>query len=501
MRQLRTYQQDALSSLKHSLLGGHKRPILQLPTGGGKTLIASSIVHGARRKGNRVCFVVPAIELIDQTVAAFHDEGIRDVGVIQADHPMTDYSQPVQVASVQTISRREFPDTDVVVVDEAHKAFKKVFQWMQDKPDMVFVGLSATPWTKGLGRHYDDLIVATTTHELIQLGWLSPFRVFAPTHPDLTGVKTIAGDYHEGQLSEAMNRPAITADVVETWLKLGEGRPTLCFGVDRAHAKSLQRKFEQVGVSAAYMDAYTDRLEREQIRQQFEAGAIKVVCNVGVLTTGVDWDVRCIVLARPTKSEMLFVQIVGRGLRTAEGKQDCLILDHSDTTMRLGFVTDIHHDSLDMGREKTSATQQHDKKAPLPKECSVCSFLKPAKVHKCPNCGFAPEKQTEVETVDGELVEMTGRLSVAQKRNRDTEWPEKVSFIRELRFVAEQRNRSPGWVAHAYKSRFGVWPNDGRVKDAPAAEFASPEVLSWVKAQDIRFAKGRAKSKETAHAA
>ncbi len=494
MNQLRPYQQRALDSLKHSLLAGHRRPILALPTGGGKTIIASSIVHGARRKGNRVCFVVPAIELIDQTVTAFHNAGIQDIGVIQADHPMTDYSQPVQVASVQTISRREFPDTDVVVVDEAHKAFKKVFQWMRDKPDMVFVGLSATPWTKGLGKHYDDLIVATTTHELIQHGWLSPFRVFAPTHPDLSRVKTVAGDYHEGQLAEVMGEPSITADVVQTWLKLGEGRPTLCFGVDRAHAKSMQRKFEAVGVSCAYMDAYTDRLEREQIRQQFEAGSIKVVCNVGVLTTGVDWDVRCIILARPTKSEILFTQIIGRGLRTAEGKDDCLILDHSDSTMRLGFVTDIRHETLDMGREAANASQPREKNAPLPKECSACSYLKPAKVHKCPNCGFAPEKQTEVVTQDGELVELTGRLTVAQKRNRDTDWQDKVSFIGQLRRVAEQRGRSPGWVAHAYKARFGVWPNDERVKHAPATEFISPEVTSWVRAQDIRYAKGRAKN-------
>lgn len=502
MRPLRTYQQEAITSLKRSLMAGNKRPMLAMPTGAGKTLLSAHIVQGARAKGNRVCFVVPAIELIDQTVTAFHAEGIRDVGVIQADHPLTDYSQPVQVASVQTIARRAFPSTDVVVVDEAHKAFKRIFKWMQQEPDMVFVGLSATPWTKGLGKHYDDLIIATTTQELIDLGYLSRFRVFAPTHPDLEGVKTVAGDYHEGQLSEAMDQPTITADVVETWLRRAENRPTLCFGVDRSHAKSLQRNFQKVGVPTAYMDAFTDRLERDRIRTQFERGEIKVVCNVGVLTTGVDWDVRCLILARPTKSEMLFTQIIGRALRTADGKADALILDHSDTTMRLGFVTDIHHETLDMGREKTSAGQAREKHTPLPKECTACTFLKPAKVHKCPNCGFAPEKQPTVETVEGELVELKSRMTVAEKRNRSTDWQDKISFMGQLRLIAAERGRSSGWVAHAYKKYFGVWPNDERVRNAPTAGEASQHVRSWVKAQDIAYAKGKAKAdKESANAA
>ncbi len=142
---------------------------------------------------------------------------------------------------------------------------------------------------------------------------------------------------------------------MDTWLRRAENRPTFCFAVDSAHAKHLQTKFTEAGVSTGYIDAYTPTNERAEIKRQFHNGDISVVCNVGCLTTGIDWDVRCIVLARPTKSEILFVQMIGRGLRTAEGKEDCLILDHSDTHLRLGFVTDIHHETLDDGRPRAKA--------------------------------------------------------------------------------------------------------------------------------------------------
>jgi DNA repair protein RadD len=185
----------------------------------------------------------------------------------------------------------------------------------------------------GLGKLYDDLLIPTTTAELIAKGFLSPFKVYAPSHPDLRGVKTVAGDYHEGQLSTVMSEAKLTADIVKTWLEKGEDRPTLAFCVDFAHARKLRDQFEAAGVSCGYVDAFTSRLERNEIAEKFRARLYQVVCSVGTLTTGIDWDVRCIILARPTKSEIRYVQIIGRGLRTALGKTECLILDHSDSTL------------------------------------------------------------------------------------------------------------------------------------------------------------------------
>jgi DNA repair protein RadD len=258
------HQQLAKDLLRNSLRQGRRRPLLQSPTGSGKTVLAAALVEGALEKGNRVAFTVPRLGLIDQTVERFIEEGIppQSIGVVQANHHETDRSRPIQVCTLQTLSRRELPDAKLVIVDEAHEKSNFLTSWLglPDWQDVPFVGLTATPWAKGLGELYDDLLIPTSTAELIDKGLLSPFKVYAPSHPDLTGVKTVDGDYHEGQLSAVMSEAKLTADIVKTWLEKGEDRPTLAFCVDRAHAKKLTDQFEaEKGVSCGYVDAYTDR--------------------------------------------------------------------------------------------------------------------------------------------------------------------------------------------------------------------------------------------------
>ena len=465
-RELHQHQIYAINSLFAAMREGKKRIILALPTGAGKTILTAAIVEKALARRKRVIFTVPAISLIDQTVEKFYQEGIHDVGVMQAHHPMTDASKPVQVASVQTLMRRAIPPADIVFIDEAHRLFEFVCKWMArpEWKDVPFVGLSATPWTKGLGKFYEHLIVSATTQELIDGGFLSPFKVFAPSHPDLSKVHTVAGDYHEGELGEAMQQGTLVADIVKTWLEKGERRPTLCFCVNRAHAKKVQEKFLANAVDAGYIDAYTPDDERKEIERRFKSGSFEVVCNVGVLTTGVDWDVRCIILARPTKSEMLFVQIIGRGLRAADGKLDCQILDHSDTHLRLGFVTDIIHEELDDGKEDS---KKKKKAAPLPKECPKCTFLKPPRMTTCPSCGFKPEVFSGIEEGDGKLVELTRRATAV----------EKAQFHGELRWYARQFGYKDGWAANKYRTKFGVWPRNGEL---PAPIETSQETRAWI---------------------
>jgi DNA repair protein RadD len=223
---------------------------------------------------------------------------------------------------------------------------------MKDCPNIPFIGLSATPWARGLGKYYDDLIIAAPTADLIRDGYLSDFITFAPSEPDLAGVRTVAGDFHEGELAKAMDLSVVTGDIVETWLKRGEGRSSFCFCVNRRHAQHVAERFLEAGVAAEYMDRATFREDREAIFARFRSGETRIICNVGVLTTGVDLDVRCIVDAKPTKSRILFVQTIGRGLRTAAGKDKLLILDHAGNHLRLGMVTDIGEDHLDDGRER-----------------------------------------------------------------------------------------------------------------------------------------------------
>lgn len=496
--ELRPHQIAAVAATRRSLASGKRRPMVQLPTGAGKTVIAAGIVEMAVAKGNPVAFVVPAVSLIDQTVERFAAEGIIDVGVIQANHHLNRPERMVQVCSEQTLVRRGMPQTPLVIVDEAHRKSAFLASQMQDEARhrTVWIGLSATPWSRGLGKLYDDLIIPTTMAELISQGWLSPFRVFAPSHPDLSAVRKVAGEFHEGDLGEAMNQDGLVADVVETWKARAEGRPTLVFAVDRTHAKTLQQRFEAAGVPAGYIDAYTDTVERKVIERRLAAGDISVVVNVGCLTTGVDWDVRCIVLARPTTSEMLHVQIIGRALRTAPGKIDALILDHADNHARLGFVTDIHHEELDGGKAKRAT--QREATAPLPKDCPSCSFLRPAKVRECPNCGFVPEPASAIQEADGELVELKAdgsRGKAGRSKKPVVTREEKQRWWSGLLAIGRDRGYKPTWAAAKYKDRFGAWPRG--LDDIP--EPPALDILGWVKSQQIAYAKRR--KPEVAHAA
>jgi DNA repair protein RadD len=480
---LRPHQVRLLAQINNAIADGCRRLIGQAPTGYGKTLLAAKILRDYQDFGGRGLFIAPALSLIDQTVEKLYAEGVRDVGVIQANHHMTDYSRPIQVASVQTLQRRGVPDSDIIIIDEVHKWFEVYPKILRDPrfADVPIIGLSATPWRKGLGKHFTRLEIGATIQELIDTGYLSLFRIFAPASPDLSQVHIVAGDFHEEELSSVMNKRELVADVVTEWLRRAEFRSTLCFAVDRAHAKHLQQQFLEAEVPAKYIDAYTPAAERNEIAQKFHDGILKVICNVGCLTTGIDWDVRAIILARPTRSEMLFVQMIGRGLRTAEGKADCLILDHSDNHLRLGFVTDIHHDHLDDGKEPARA-KPTDREL-LPKKCPQCAFVRPAGVNECPNCGFIAKRQPGAVHVDGDLVEFKTRTervgpSIAEQQE----------FYAELKRIQETRGYQTGWTAHKYREKFGAWPPP-HFRNLPSRT-PTEATQRWVRSRDIAWAKG-----------
>lgn len=487
--ELRGYQKTVIEKLRDRLASGKRRPVIQAPTGAGKTVIAAELVNLARQKRKRVIFAVPSLSLIDQTIERFMQNGIFDVAVMQGQHELTDASQPVQVCSVQTLARRQIPLVDLVIVDECHQMFKLYDDWM-NRPEwqnIPFIGLTATPWARGMGAQgrWDDLLVCTTTAELIADGTLSDFKVFAPAHPDLSGVQLQHGDYKVDQLGAAMDKRELVADIVTTWLEKGENRPTICFAVNRAHAKSIQLQFESVGVKAAYLDGFSDLEERGKAFRAFKAGEVKVLCNVGVLTTGFDSDVRCIILARPTKSEILYTQMIGRGLRQAPGKDHCLILDHSDTTLRLGFVTDLSKHELDDGTARRNAAERQK---PLPKECPQCTFLRPPRVKECPSCGFKPEVKSRITCEDGDLYEITRDRKIKGGKRQHT-MGEKQAFYSELLLYAHLRGYKSGWAYFAYHEKFGVSPD--RSLSPTQAKMISPETDRWITARNIRNAKRR----------
>ena len=266
------HQVLALKMLDQSLINGNLRPLIMAPTAFGKTLISAHIINRTLDRGKGAMFLVPNISLIGQTITAFYKEGIHDIGALQGDHPLTNPTARVQVCTIQTLARRRKPDNvGVVIVDECHNLHESLVKLMRGPRwlNTPFIGLSATPYTAGLDEIYDDLIIAATTADLIEKGFLSKFVVYAPSTFDITGVATVAGDFDKNQLAQAVDKPKLVGDVISTWKQRGENRPTLVYGVDRNHAKHLHQRFLEAGVASEYIDCHTERDDREAIFRRF----------------------------------------------------------------------------------------------------------------------------------------------------------------------------------------------------------------------------------------
>lgn len=493
--ELRDYQSEAIEHLRESIANNEK-PVLSAPTGSGKTLIASNIFAMARAKHKRVIFVVPFLSLINQTWKAFERAGIdgREMGVIQSNHVLTDWRKPVQIASAQTLERRPvLPEADIVIFDEAHINRKIYQRWMNEAPDICFIGLSATPWASGMDALWSKMIIVSTLSKLIEQGHLSPFKYYAPAQPDLSKVRTRLGDYVESDLERVMNTDDLIADIVNTWREKANGRPTFCFCVNRKHAQEVQSQFLRAGIPAGYVDAYTEIEEREALVEKLRQGELSVICNIGTMTTGVDAPfVSCIILARPTKSEMLYIQIVGRGLRTdtASGKKDCIILDHSNTALTLGRPDEIHYDDFRSGKQAQAGEKnKKEKDKKKPRLCPSCKFIMLPKEKDCPSCGYVfPPPVSYIVTEDGELLEL-GTQGYRTQSIRD----EKQEFYSGLLWIARDRGYSSGWAAHKYKAKFKVWPRGLN----GVAKFPDASVFNFVKSQNIAWAKAKQKVSES----
>lgn len=453
---LRPYQEKAVTMLRKSL-SINKKVVLQVATGGGKTIIAASILKAAGRR-MRCAFIVDRISLISQASRVFTDYGI-DHGIIQGDNPLWDPAAGVQICSIQTLARRKVAPFEFVIIDECHTLFKSHEKIIENAEFVI--GLSATPWRKGLGKFFNDLVVPVTMADLMANKDLLQYRVFAPPTIDTAGLRVVAGDYVEKDLAERADKAKITGDIVDHWLKYGRGRKTICFCVNIAHGKHVAREFCRRGIKAVEVNSWQETgkedAERNKIMREFVEGDAEVITSVDILGKGFDFPgASCAILARPTKSKIVHVQQVGRVLRPG-GKEDALILDHAGNFPRLGFVEEINVSSLDDGRNKRSEKKKQEKPNPLPKVCPSCDFLKPAGEHKCQLCGFEPENIRDVEVEAGELKEL--------KKSRKYTTVEKQIFLGGLnRYAAEHGMKQHhkgfyGWALYSYSDKFGCKPS------------------------------------------
>jgi DNA repair protein RadD len=486
---LRQYQYDNVVEILGRIWRGERRIVDKLPTRAGKTRIAIEIAKRFLIEGKRVVFVTPRKSLIEQTRRAFEREGFDHIGIIQAGR-VRDLSAPVQIASTQTLARREIPDADLVIIDECHLQFRVILEWMQDPTwqDVPFVGLSATPWAKGMGKHWDTLIQPVSILDLTDQGFLTPFRILAPPPlANLTGIKTTAGDYHKGQLSKRCDQPHIVGNVVATWLKHASDRKTLVYAIDRKHAQHLQERFKEAGIACEYVDGETPEPERQAIFRRIECGETKIIASVKALDTGLDLPcVSCIVDARPTKSRMLYVQSLGRGLTAYEGKTECLFLDHAGNVRRLGLITEIGSNVLDDGQERRSAERQPAKESFDAKLCPECHCVQEPRARECPQCGHIFYAISNVIELDDELVELGSRGNGFKHEADQRQWYAGLLWLQQ---DAMHRGKTykPSWPAVNFKEKFGHFPpRSWEYAIAPAEP--TVEVRNYIRSRQIAYA-------------
>jgi superfamily II DNA or RNA helicase len=487
---LRDYQLDIIADIAARVATGRKRVLAVLPTGGGKTIVFAEIVRRTVADSRRVVVLVHRRELLGQASRKLYDAGI-DHGIVAAGFSARP-GEPVQVCMVPTLHQRavrtsamELPPADVAVVDEAHhspaNSWKAVIaSW----PEAMVLGLTATPCRKngaGLGTVFDALVEGPQVAELIERGFLVGTVVFAAPPPDLTGVPVHKGDYAEGQLAERVDRPKLVGDVVAEWHRHAKGLPTIAFATNVAHSVHIRDAFRTEGILAEHLDGSTPTAERDRILKALAEGKVDVVSNCAVLTEGFDApNVGCIILARPTRSFGLYRQMIGRGLRTAEGKTHCIVLDHAGATVAHGFVEEPAQWSLDEGsRAQSKPAGLTGGRARRLRDCPECGAVdwegKP-----CTACGWHPVVKPEpIATIDGDLEEL--------KRD-GTRKPIEIDprgFYRELRGFAGERGFKQGWAAHKFKDKFKQWPPYAWNSDAPVEP--SPEVRSWVRSRFIAY--------------
>lgn len=431
--ELRSYQTQALASLRAAFTRT-RRVVLVMPCGAGKTTV---FVEAARLSKWPTLILVHRKELIEQASKRLGDtpHGIIKAGYTEA------RQHRIQLASVQTLSRRPKPEARFIILDEAHRCLADTWLALLDHyPDAFVLGCTATPYRldgKGLGRVFGEIVVGCTVRELIEQGLLIEPRVLAPPAPSLEGVRIVGGDYVLDALEEPMSK--LTGDIVAHWLQHSPGKSTVVSATTIAHSRSIVEAFSAAGVSAEHIDGDTPEQQRAATLARLSRKETLVLSQCAILTEG--WDLPSLetcILARPTASLCLHRQIIGRVMRAADGKDGALVLDHAGNHHRHGLVTEEVTLSLDSKVKRT---------APAPvRTCPACYCVCAMGVRVCPECGHVfVSEQREIEVEDGELVEYRR--------------PEMADYYRSLVAQANQRGWRLGAARVRFKEKFGFWPS------------------------------------------
>lgn len=450
---LRPYQATLVERTRANFIAGRTSQLLVLPTGGGKTVCFSYMAERAVSKGLRVWILAHRVELLDQISRTLREFAVPH-GMIAPGY-LGDRRKPVQVASVFTLARRldRYEAPDLIIVDEAHHAIS-TSTWgkvITAFPKAKLLGVTATPIRlsgEGLGDLFQCMVQGPTMRELIDLGALSPYRLFAPAGVDLSGVHTRAGDFVRGEIEAAMDKPSITGDAVSHYQKLAPGRRAVAFCVSVEHAVHVAESFRAAGIPAQAIDGAMDRTLRASVLSEFAAGRIQVLASCDLISEGFDVPaIEAAILLRPTQSLGLYLQQVGRALRTFPGKSEAIILDHAGNVKRHGLPDEERVWSLDgTHRQKKAARSE----VPV-KTCGSCFATVESAATHC-RCGWEfPVQKREVQHVDGELQEIDPQQVIRERRLEQGRAQSEADLVAIGR--ARGMKRPELWARHVLRAR------------------------------------------------
>lgn len=501
-RPIRPDQADIIEQVREAFKSGKKRPLVQFPTGGGKTRIMTEISKMAGVKGNKSILFAPRRELIKQGAADLKSEGMTP-SIIMAGYSQIKNSDSY-VASFDTVNSRAIrqdilvmPDVGLGHIDEAHLSLTKTRIKIMEMLGCPVIGWTATPARSdgsGLGAFYDDMIVGPSPGKLMEMGILVPPKYFGcPADIDWDSLEynKAKGDYTDKSLATLEDKETLIGDVVTNWERLAKDRHTVVFATNIKHSLNLCREFQRKGYKAASIDYSTPEPERASILERVASRDIQILCNVFIASYGLDIpSLDCAVIARPTKNISLYLQTVGRVLRrdwTNPDKIDAYVIDHVNCIHENGFVEDEQPWSLEGSSniKEAKAAKQKEKKEPKDITCEACSnVFRNSRI--CPACGHQMVKPDEqIPAFEYTLEEIRKRdYGTPEKMNKNTPIEEKESFVRQLNWIASNSGYKKGWVSHKYKERFGVWPNK---VNREGVEYPTDETFRLLRNSNSRY--------------